>query len=205
MEFLDGAPLQEHFNSKKEKRETFSEESIWNIFVQVSCIYMGENSRGVTYARSSKIVLALRYIHKEKRIVHRDLTPGNIMLGENDRVTISEPCVRLREFLLIELGRLADFGLAKQKPPDTSVLTSVVGTILYHWFVSYVLVRLDESVCVCSPELIQGMPYGEKADIWAAGCILYQMATLEPPFTSHNVLSLATKAIFFYCIHHAIE
>lgn len=66
----------------------------------------------------------------------------------------------------------------------------------------YVWMRV--SVCVCSPELIQGMPYGEKADIWAAGCILYQMATLEPPFTSHNVLSLATKAIFFYS-PHAIE
>ncbi len=34
--------------------------------------------------------LALRYLHKEKRIVHRDLTPNNIMLGEKDKVTISE-------------------------------------------------------------------------------------------------------------------
>ena len=33
--------------------------------------------------------MALRYIHKEKHIVHRDLTPNNIMLGENDKVTIS--------------------------------------------------------------------------------------------------------------------
>ena len=36
------------------------------------------------------MVLALRYIHKEKFIVHRDLTPNNIMLGEDDQVTISE-------------------------------------------------------------------------------------------------------------------
>ena len=35
-------------------------------------------------------MLGLRYIHKEKHIVHRDLTPNNIMLGENDKVTISE-------------------------------------------------------------------------------------------------------------------
>lgn len=34
--------------------------------------------------------LALRYLHKEKRIVHRDLSPNNIMLGEKDKVTISE-------------------------------------------------------------------------------------------------------------------
>ena len=37
-----------------------------------------------------QIVLGLRYIHKEKHIVHRDLTPNNIMLGENDKVTISK-------------------------------------------------------------------------------------------------------------------
>ena len=35
-------------------------------------------------------MLGLRYIHKEKFIVHRDLTPNNIMLGENDKVTISK-------------------------------------------------------------------------------------------------------------------
>ena len=37
-----------------------------------------------------QLVLALRYLHKEKKIVHRDLTPNNIMLGENDKVTISK-------------------------------------------------------------------------------------------------------------------
>lgn len=37
-----------------------------------------------------QLILALRYLHKEKGIVHRDLTPSNIMLGENDKVTISK-------------------------------------------------------------------------------------------------------------------
>ncbi|XP_015752119.1 PREDICTED: serine/threonine-protein kinase Nek10-like [Acropora digitifera] len=97
MELVEGAPLGEHFNSLKEKETRFSEERIWHIFIQ--------------------IVLGLRYIHKEKHIVHRDLTPNNIMLGENDKVTIT------------------DFGLAKQKNPDASKMTSMVGTILYSWYV----------------------------------------------------------------------
>ncbi|KAK2562007.1 Serine/threonine-protein kinase Nek10 [Acropora cervicornis] len=67
MELVEGAPLGEHFNSLKEKGTRFSEERIWHIFIQ--------------------IVLGLRYIHKEKHIVHRDLTPNNIMLGENDKLT----------------------------------------------------------------------------------------------------------------------
>ncbi|XP_048379325.1 serine/threonine-protein kinase Nek10 isoform X2 [Stegostoma tigrinum] len=139
MELIEGAPLGEHFNSLKEKQQKFTEERIWNIFIQ--------------------ICLALRYLHKEKRIVHRDLTPNNIMLGELDKVTIT------------------DFGLAKQKQ-ENSKMTSVVGTILYS-----------------CPEIVKSEPYGEKADIWAAGCILYQMATLNPPFYSSNMLSLATKIV----------
>ncbi|KAB0378441.1 hypothetical protein FD755_010019 [Muntiacus reevesi] len=45
------------------------------------------------------------------------------------------------------------------------------------------------------PEVLKSEPYGEKADVWAAGCILYQMATLDPPFYSTNMLSLATKIV----------
>ncbi|CAH2282973.1 serine threonine- kinase Nek10 isoform X3 [Pelobates cultripes] len=48
---------------------------------------------------------------------------------------------------------------------------------------------------VIGPEVVKSEPYGEKADVWAAGCILYQMATLNPPFHSTNMLSLATKIV----------
>uniref|UniRef100_A0A2K6U9A6 Serine/threonine-protein kinase Nek10 n=1 Tax=Saimiri boliviensis boliviensis TaxID=39432 RepID=A0A2K6U9A6_SAIBB len=139
MELIEGAPLGEHFSSLKEKQRHFTEERLWKIFIQ--------------------LCLALRYLHKEKRIVHRDLTPNNIMLGDKDKVTVT------------------DFGLAKQKQ-ENSKLTSVVGTILYS-----------------CPEVLKSEPYGEKADVWAAGCILYQMATLNPPFYSTNMLSLATKIV----------
>ncbi|XP_077347575.1 serine/threonine-protein kinase Nek10 isoform X8 [Lithobates pipiens] len=139
MELIEGASLGEHFKSLKEKKQQFTEERLWHIFVQ--------------------LCLALRYLHKEKWIVHRDLSPNNIMLGERDKVTVT------------------DFGLAKQKQ-ENSKLTSIVGTILYS-----------------CPEVVKSEPYGEKADVWAAGCILYQMATLNPPFHSTNMLSLATKIV----------
>ncbi|KPP70294.1 serine/threonine-protein kinase Nek10-like [Scleropages formosus] len=139
MELIEGVPMAEHFHSLKEKQQQFTEERVWNIFIQ--------------------LCLALRYLHKDKRIIHRDLTPNNIMLGEKDKVTIT------------------DFGLAKQKE-ENSKLTSVVGTILYS-----------------CPEIVKSEPYGEKADVWALGCILYHMATLRPPFYSTNMLSLATKIV----------
>ncbi|KAM8870341.1 serine/threonine-protein kinase Nek10 isoform 2-T2 [Spinachia spinachia] len=139
MELIEGVPLAEHLNSLNEKHQKLTEDRLWNIFIQMC--------------------LGLRYLHKEKRIVHRDLTPNNVMLGEKDKVTIT------------------DFGLAKQKQ-ENSKLTSVVGTILYS-----------------CPEVVKNEPYGEKADVWALGCILYQMAALQPPFNSSNMLSLATKIV----------
>ena len=95
MELVEGAPLIEHINSLQEKGQRFTEVRLWSIFTQ--------------------LVLALRYIHKEKHIVHRDLSPSNLMLGEGDHLTIT------------------DFGLAKQKQREFSVMQSVVGTMPYWW------------------------------------------------------------------------
>lgn len=56
-----------------------------------------------------------------------------------------------------------------------------------------------------SPEVVKNEPYGEKADIWALGCILYQMATLQPPFYSTNMLSLASKATHTHKPHISLQ
>ncbi|KAL3892562.1 MAG: hypothetical protein SGPRY_015011, partial [Prymnesium sp.] len=109
----------------------------------------------------SQLCLALRYIHKEQRVVHRDLTPSNVMISVDDVV------------------KLADFGLAKQRVgTGTEVMESVVGTVLYQ-----------------CPEIVQHEAYGEKADIWSLGCILYQMVMLKPPFEGGNPLAVAHKIV----------
>ncbi|XP_072796935.1 serine/threonine-protein kinase Nek10-like [Vicugna pacos] len=55
--------------------------------------------------------------------------------------------------------------------------------------------RAEEATDGESPKVLKSELYGEKADIWAAGCILYQMVTLSPPFYSTNMLSLHTKIV----------
>jgi hypothetical protein len=89
------------------------------------------------------------------------------------------------------------------------VLLSLYFGPLYIWYLvwdivleqkisCYYLYFVNSSSLRVSPEVVQSQPYGEKADVWAAGCILYQMATLKPPFFSSNMLALATKVPYLF-------
>lgn len=59
--------------------------------------------------------------------------------------------------------KLGDFGLAKKI--DTDYTKTYLGTPYY----------------MC-PEINKKSKYNEECDIWALGCVIYQMAALEPPF-----------------------
>lgn len=46
-----------------------------------------------------------------------------------------------------------------------------------------------------SPEIWNGEPYDLKTDIWSLGCVVYQLATLKPPFIAQNLPSLYSKIV----------
>ena len=130
MELIAGSSLQDYLSLLKETNRKMIEE----IF--------GE------YLFNS--YLALRYLHKEKGIVHRDLTANNIMLDDEYRVKISKYMIYVNFPCLIDfIHFLADFGLAKLRDNDCSKMTSVVGTLYY-----------------ACPEIIQHTPYNEKAGLF---------------------------------------
>lgn len=61
--------------------------------------------------------------------------------------------------------KIADFGLSRPLEHYGEMRKTVCGTPIY-----------------MSPELQKGNSYSNKADIWAMGCILYEMLTLQPAF-----------------------
>lgn len=45
-----------------------------------------------------------------------------------------------------------------------------------------VCVQVVGTPCYISPELCEGKPYNQKSDIWALGCVLYELASLKRAF-----------------------
>lgn len=46
-----------------------------------------------------------------------------------------------------------------------------------------------------SPEVCESKPYTYKSDIWALGCVLYELCTLKHAFDSNNLLGLVIKIV----------
>jgi NIMA (never in mitosis gene a)-related kinase len=46
-----------------------------------------------------------------------------------------------------------------------------------------------------SPEMLKDEPYSFKSDIWALGCLLYEMTTLTPSFDGNNTGAVINKVL----------
>ena len=80
--------------------------------------------------------------------------------------------------------RIGDLGVAKVLS-QTNFAKTFVGTPYY-----------------LSPEICEEKPYNEKSDVWALGCILYEMATFKHPFNANNQGALILKILtLFYVLH----
>ncbi|XP_023411972.1 serine/threonine-protein kinase Nek8 isoform X10 [Loxodonta africana] len=55
------------------------------------------------------------------------------------------------------------------------------------------LVQVVGTPCYISPELCEGKPYNQKSDIWALGCVLYELASLKRAFEAANLPALVLK------------
>lgn len=132
--------------------------------------YLKDNNRTIDKELAIKIILqivsGLRYMHKKANVIFRDLNPNNIMLDYSFNV------------------KLIDFGLTVEEGK-----TKKVSTIL-NQSVQFVF---EGSVMYSSPEVMRNEIISYESDIWALGCIIYEMIKLIPPFTGDNSLTVANN------------
>ena len=95
-----------------------------------------------------------------KGVIHRDLKPSNVMLAPGGRV------------------KLLDFGLAKtaarHEDTDFSATLTAAGAVL-------------GTARYMSPEQVQGEEVDTRTDVWAFGCVLYEMLTGRAGFPGRSV------------------
>ena len=84
----------------------------------------------------------------------------------------------LNIFLTNELDiKIGDLGVAKQLQ-NTCFAKTFIGTPYY-----------------LSPEMCEEKPYNEKSDVWALGCILYELCCYKHPFNANSQGALILKII----------
>ena len=123
-----------------------------------------------------QIAEAMEYAH-ERGVVHRDLKPANVKITGEGAV------------------KVLDFGLAKaldsQDSPNNVNLASSPTVSIGPTHAGMIL----GTAAYMSPEQAKGRPVDRRADIWAFGCVLYEMLTGEKAFHGETVSDVLASVI----------
>jgi len=116
------------------------------------------------------IAEAIQFAH-DKGIIHRDLKPANIALTAHDRV------------------KVLDFGLAKAT--DVAAAATAVDQLNSPTITSPARLTgmgvILGTAAYMSPEQARGRLADKRSDVWAFGCVLYEMLTGRRPFEGSEV------------------
>lgn len=126
----------------------------------------------------AQILDTIDYMHR-RGVIHRDLKPENVLLDDQMHVKITD----FGTAKILNLKRPDDGSNGGFLPSDTNGLddnraSSFVGTAEY-----------------VSPELLTDKNACKASDLWAFGCIIYQLLAGRPPFKAGNEYQTFQKIV----------
>ena len=104
-------------------------------------------------------------------LIHRDLKPGNVMIGDDDHVTV------------------LDFGIAKVTD------TSADGQIARATVTATAGNHVTGTVAYMSPEQAEGKPIDTRSDMFALGIMLFEMLTGQRPFRGETTAAAIASVL----------
>jgi len=123
---------------------------------------------------AKQIAEALEAAH-EKSIIHRDLKPANVKLTPEGKV------------------KVLDFGLAKAFAGDTS--TEDMGNSPTLSMAATMQGVILGTAAYMSPEQAKGKQVDKRTDIWAFGCVLYELLTGKQTFHGEDVTDILAAVV----------
>ncbi|CCI49946.1 unnamed protein product [Albugo candida] len=124
----------------------------------------------------AELVIAIEYLHS-KKVVHRDLKPDNLLFSDKGHLKVidfgsAKVCTMWRFKLVIMKITIA----LKDEEDRSTTSGSFCGTVSY-----------------VSPEVLKDKPATVATDLWAAGCIMYEMLTGRPAFIAETAYGTFQK------------
>ena len=130
-------------------------------------------------AMAKQIALALEHAH-ERGIVHRDLKPANI------KVTLAGSV------------KVLDFGLARAMTTDASSVSAASAVSSPTITSPMQMTRAGTilgTAAYMAPEQARGKTVDQRADIWAFGCVLFEMLTSSRAFPGDEMADVLARVI----------
>lgn len=134
---------------------------------------------------SKQLASALSYL-VDRKLIHRDLKPQNLLLVAptswlEHELPVNRPYQIRENPLVAKVGvdsmpclKIADFGFARHLPQGLA--ETLCGSPLY-----------------MAPEILRYEKYDNKSDLWSVGIVMYELAVGRPPFKANNHVELLRK------------